>query len=108
MQTSLAYYVYTFTGYRNIVALRTDNSDRVKGNWWWQRVSVAGYNYAINNDCSSTSEGPMPTNMFDVIATTQPTTQNNLHFFCWGGIINGKKTTPHHHHHNTTLGPITF
>ena len=33
-----------------------------------------------------------------IIATTQPTTQNN---FCWGGIIIGKKnhhtTTPPHH-----------
>jgi hypothetical protein len=37
------------------------------------------------------------------IATTQPTTQNNLKQFCWGGIIIGKKpttttTTPPHHH----------
>ena len=35
------------------------------------------------------------------IATTQPTTQNNLKQFCWGGIIIGWKnhhhTTPHHH-----------
>ena len=43
------------------------------------------------------------------IATTQPTTQNNLKQLCWGGIIIGKKKTPQHHHHQhtttTTISP---
>ena len=30
-----------------------------------------------------------------IIATTQPTTQNN---FCWGGIIIGKKPTTGYHY----------
>ena len=30
------------------------------------------------------------------VATTQPTTQNNLKQFCWGGIIMGYKKTPPH------------
>jgi hypothetical protein len=37
-----------------------------------------------------------------LFATTQPSTQNNLEQFCWGGISIGKKN------HTTTPGNITI
>jgi hypothetical protein len=39
----------------------------------------------------------------ELIATTQPTTQNKTRQFGWSGIIIGKKTTPPNHHTTTTM-----